>query len=271
MKQQIQPYINYLLENAPSPFCEYIIEKELLNSDTKIVSDAYKWAKGFDLYTEMADEQFSDGSWGDFYPLDTSPAVRKKHKITDRSTIRRLHDLSLDENDEMVAKTLDLCRSIIRGDFSSDNRRGDRAKHHVPALNVLYSFCPYDPLVAYIKVERTLSDEKERAYMIYYWDHGPFDAVKLSDLVLPDVNEFAFWMVGLEDVSNNRYFAEFMSCDTVPFLLNLCERLIDPNDNVPIMTNRYYSKVGQYSETWNNNQLKQKDVLLRVLRLLAKC
>jgi len=270
MNKRLNPYVNYLLDNEPSPFCEYIIEKELLQSDAKTVHDAYEWAKRFKLYSEMAEEQFPDGSWGDFYPLDTSPAVRKKHKITDRATIRRLHDLSLTTDDGMVSKTVNLCREIITGEFANDNKRRDR-EHIGGACNVLYSFCPDDALVAHLKAERTLNDEKERAYMIYWWDHGPFDVVKLSDLVMPDDNKFAFWMAGLEDAAHNRYFSEFMEQATVPFLFSLCDRLIDSSDSIPILTNRYYSKVGQYSETWNNNAIKKKDLLLRIVRLLDKC
>ncbi|MCL2546743.1 MAG: hypothetical protein FWE06_06060 [Oscillospiraceae bacterium] len=271
MNKMVNPYINYLLDNEPSPFCEYIIEKELLQSDAQTIYDAYEWTKRFTLYTEMAEEQFPDGSWGDFYPMDTSPSARKKHKITDRSTIRRLHDLSLPVDDEMVAKTLKLCREIITGEFTCDNRRGDRATHISPACNVLYSFCPNDPLVAKIQAERTLNDEKERAYMIYWWDHGPFDAVKLSDLVMPDDKSFVFWMAGLEDAAHNRYFGEFMAQSTVPFLHSLCDRLVNLDDSISILTNRYYSKVGQYSETWNNHAIKKKDLLLRIVRLLDKC
>ena len=268
MNKKLTPYINHLLDNGPSPFCEYIIEKELLHSDARTVREAYEWAKRFKLYTEMAEEQFPDGSWGDFYPLDTSPAVRKKHKITDRHTIRRLHDLSLDESDEMVSKTLNLCRDIITREFKNDNRRRDRATQTQSAYNVLYSFCPNDPLVTHLKTERTLTDEKERAYMIYWWDHGPFDVVKLSDLVMPDDTKFVFWLAGLEDAMHNKYFSEFMAQVTTPFLFSLCDRLIDSGDPISISTNRYYSKVGQYSEEWKNTIVKKRDLLLRLVRLL---
>jgi len=267
MNSQINPYINYLLDNKPSPFCEYIIYKELLNSDVRTIRDMYEWAIRFDLYTEMRDEQFVDGSWGDFYPMDTSSAVRRKHKITDRATIRRLHDLSLGLGDEMVDKTVNLCKRIIQGEFSA----GERAKHPKNAYNVLYGFCPDDPLVAHIKEERTLSDEKQRAYMIYLWDHGPFDIVKLSDLIQPEDDRFVFWICGLEDVKHYKYFGEFMSEKTVPFLRILCDRLSDPKDTISITTNRYYSKVGQYSEAWNNREIKKKDLLLRIIRILSNC
>jgi len=267
MNRKIQKYVNYLLDNSPSPFCDYIICKEILKLDEKTVREAYDWAIRFNLYTEMRDEQFPDGSWGDFYPMDTSAHVRKKIKITNRSTIRRLHDLSLDVNDEMVSKTVDLCRKIIKGEAPLNRD----TPHPKRACSVLYGFCPDDPLVAHVKEERTLNDEKERAYMIYEWDHGPFDICRLSDLIMPDDDRFVFWMCGLEDASHYKYFGEFMASETAPFLYSLCEKLIDPDDTIIVNVNRYYAKVGQYSEIWNNNDVKKKDLLLRIIRLLNKC
>ena len=267
----LKPYINFLLDNHPAPFCEYIIDKELLKAHEQTVQNSYEWAVRFNLYTEMKDEQFPDGSWGDFYPMDTSPAVRKKHKITDRSTIRRLKDLSLGTDDEMVAKTLRLCRNIINDNFPMDKYARDRITHKRNAYQVLYDFCPDDPLVAEMKAEKYLNDEKQRAYIIYEWDHGPFDMVKLSDRILPDDNRFVFWMCGLEDAAHYKYFGAFMADETIPFLLSLCERLVNPKDSLKILTNRYYSKVGQYSEEWKNNEVKKRDVLLRVLRIINKC
>jgi len=271
LNPRITPYVNYLLDNQPAPFCEYIIDKELLQADAQTIRTSYEWAVRFTLYTEMRDEQFHDGSWGDFYPADTSPAVRKKHKITDRSTIRRLRDLALDTDDEMVAKTVQLCRNIITGDFPIDRYTRDRNTHPKNAYDVLYKFCPDDLLVAELKAERTLNDEKQRAYMIYEWDHGPFDMVKLSDRIMPDDNRFVFWLCGLEDAQHYKYFGEFMAKETAPFMYNLCNRLADPRDNIKILTNRYYSKVGQYTDEWTNNDTKKKDLLLRIIRILNHC
>ena len=78
-------------------------------------------------------------------------------------------------------------------------------------------------------------------------------------------------MCGLEDAAHYKYFGEFMAEATVPFFFALCERLVNPRDNVAILTNRYYSKVGQYSDEWNSNDVKKKDLLLRIIRILNKC
>ena len=277
MNRIIQKYVNFLLDNNPSPFCEYIIYKELLKLDDKTVSESYEWAKRFKLYTEIRDEQFPDGSWSDFYPMDTSPEVRKKHKHTNRATIRRLHDLSLGINDEMVAKTVDFCKRFIAGEpqLNKTHNLPDDIYHKKSVLNyicsVIYGFNPDDELIADYKKENTLSDDKQRAYLIYEWDHGPFNIVKLSDSVSPESDAFVFLMCGLEDLKDYSLFGEFMAEKTAPYLYSLCERLVDPNDDISIRTNRYYNKVGQYSESWNNNEIKKKDLLLRIIRILYKC
>lgn len=266
MNHKILPYVNFLLDNEPSPFCDYIICKELLLSDDQTIRDAYAWAKQFKLYTELYDEQFPDGSWSDFFPMDTSAEVRKKHKHTKRHTLRRLNDLSLDSGDEMVAKTIGLCKRYVSGD----------PKLHEPhklaeMLSVIYTFSPDDELVRHIKEERTTDNKKQRVFMEYNWERGPWDLVKLSDLVAPDNQYFEHWMRGLEDVRDCFLFGEYMADKAAPFLLSLCERLIDPKDTMQFSVGKYYGKVGQYSETRSKQEHKKKDLLLRIIRLLNRC
>ena len=266
MNKKLNSYVNYLLDNNPSPFCDYIICKELLKLDEKTVQDSYEWAKRFKLYTELYDEQFPDGSWSGFYPMSTKPEVRKKHKNTNRHIIGRLKDLSLDMNDEMVAKTIDFCKRYITGDPKLQ-------KPHILAdmTSVIYQFNPDDELVAHIKEERTTDNEKQRVFMAYNWERGPWDLVKLSDLPMPDESPFGFWMCGLEGISDCFLFSEYMAEKTTPFLYSLCDKLIDPDDTIQIGVNRYYGKIGQYSETRSNKEHKKRDLLLRIMRILNKC
>lgn len=44
MNKNLNKYVNYLLENNPSPFCDYIMSKELLKEDEQTIRDAYEWA-----------------------------------------------------------------------------------------------------------------------------------------------------------------------------------------------------------------------------------
>jgi hypothetical protein len=56
MNKKLNSYVNYLLDNNPSPFCDYIICKELLKENEQTICDAYEWAKRFKLYTELYDD-----------------------------------------------------------------------------------------------------------------------------------------------------------------------------------------------------------------------
>lgn len=51
MNPKINSYVNFLLEDKPSPFCEYILLKELLPFNQQDIHDAYDWAVRFRLYT----------------------------------------------------------------------------------------------------------------------------------------------------------------------------------------------------------------------------
>ena len=119
MNRLINSYINYLLDNNPSPFCDYIICKEFLKLDEKTVHESYEWAKRFKLYADIAKEQLPDGSWGGFIDaISSTNAKKRKYKATSRA-IKRLVDLSLDINDPMTAKTVEYCRKCVRGEMTT--------------------------------------------------------------------------------------------------------------------------------------------------------
>ena len=105
MNRQLLPYVNFLLEHEPSPFCDYILSKELLASGDDTVLDAYDWARRFPLYTELLQEQLPDGSWYGFCDAVTELTKRRKYKTTARAMLR-MRDLSLPLSDPMLVKTL---------------------------------------------------------------------------------------------------------------------------------------------------------------------
>ncbi|MCL2773814.1 MAG: hypothetical protein FWD71_10735 [Oscillospiraceae bacterium] len=117
MNSKLNKYANYLLENNPSPFCDYIISKELLKHDEQTVKGAYEWAKQFKLYKEIEQEQLPDGSWGGFDTAQTKIVKGKHYKATARA-ISRLLDLSLDGvDDPMVNKVIDVMKKYLSGEL----------------------------------------------------------------------------------------------------------------------------------------------------------
>jgi hypothetical protein len=120
MNRKINKYVNFLLDNTPSPFCDYIICKELLKLDEKTVRDSYEWAKRFNLYAEISDEQLPDGSWGGFEDMIAEQAKGRHFKTTARA-MQRMLDLSLDISDPMVLSTVEICRKYASGEVPFPN------------------------------------------------------------------------------------------------------------------------------------------------------
>jgi hypothetical protein len=104
--------VNFLLENNPSPFCDYILCKEFLKLDEKTIKDSYEWAKRFQLYTEISEEQLPDGSWGGFDTRNTAQS-KGRHFKTTAQAMHRLLDLALDINDPMVNRLVEICKKYL--------------------------------------------------------------------------------------------------------------------------------------------------------------
>lgn len=117
MNRNLNKYVNYLQDNNPSPFCDYIICKELLKLDEKTVKESYEWAKQFKLYQEIEREQLPDGSWGGFDTWHSNKYPKNKYKATARA-IGRLLDLSLDGiDDPMVNKVIEVIKKYLTGEL----------------------------------------------------------------------------------------------------------------------------------------------------------
>ncbi|HBL84658.1 MAG: hypothetical protein A2Y17_11020 [Clostridiales bacterium GWF2_38_85] len=319
MNLKILPYVNYLLDNKPSPFCEYIICKELIHSDEQTVRDTHDWAIMFKLYSELRDEQLPDGSWGGFDDMIAEQAKRNHFKATARA-MHRMLDLSLDINDPMVLSTVEICRKYATGEKSfpnvwGKNNWGKPIATRQSVVRWLSYFYPNDVCVVKLReqfVERLktvcksghfdedswnetdfiypgvgafsydmlyilssgdcISDELQRIWLTYEWYKKLWYNGNLpSETKTPDDPSFAFWLVRLEYLRNFSLFGEFMEKEVAPYLYKLCERLIDPADDMVIKTNNYFYHHGQYSEAPRNMQHKKNDLLLRIIRLLNKC
>jgi len=120
MNRKLNKYVNYLIENNPSPFCDYIISKELLKEDPAVIRTAYEWAAKFKLYAELQKDQLPDGSYGGFDTAHTEliKARKMKYKATARA-IERMLDLSLDGiDDPVVNKVIDVMKKYLSGELS---------------------------------------------------------------------------------------------------------------------------------------------------------
>ena len=133
MNPQILKYVNFLLDKDPSPFCDYILCKEILKLDKKSIQDSYDWARQFQLYSELSKEQLSDGSWGGF-DARISEQSKGRHFKTTAQAMHRMLDLSLDIDDPMVMRTVELCKRYLSGEVSIPDTVG---KHNDSAPTII--------------------------------------------------------------------------------------------------------------------------------------
>lgn len=111
MLDQLQDVIDYLTENMSDPVPQYILKKEInrnLSTETEKKLKDSKW------YKQLANEQWENGSWGRFHTQDTKSQLKQKFTTTE-SALRRSRELSLDKNDEIIAKAVQLMERFIQG------------------------------------------------------------------------------------------------------------------------------------------------------------
>lgn len=166
MNKKINKYVNYLTENEPSAFCDYILCKEILELDAVTIKDSYDWAIKYDVYTELKDEQYEDGSWGGFASSITEMSKRRKYNITSVA-VRRMVDLALDISDPMVLKTVELMYKYLSGELKIPDGFG---KNNMVApilirreiLQCISYFLPDDENV--IKFKRELAENLRQSF-----------------------------------------------------------------------------------------------------------
>lgn len=133
MIKSLQDIAEYLLVNVSDPFPRYILKKEILNekiSETDLEAiHLSKW------YCQLADEQWTDGSWGRFHSMDSSHAKKKKFVSTE-AALRRAYELSLIKDDPVVAKCIVLMERYVRGE---ETWRDYVEKHHDDGKSHLHS------------------------------------------------------------------------------------------------------------------------------------
>ena len=133
MVKSLQDITEYLLAKVSDPFPRFILKKEILKetiSGTDIDAiHSSKW------YSQLADEQWADGSWGRFHSMDSNLTQKKKF-VTTEAALRRAHELGLTKHDPVVAKCIALMERYIRGE---ETWRDPVEKHHDGGKSHLHS------------------------------------------------------------------------------------------------------------------------------------
>lgn len=112
MLEQLQDVIEYINEKMLDPVPQYILKKEVLHSSSyESENNKRKESK---WYKQLASEQWENGSWGRFHTQDTKSNIKQKFNTTENA-LRRARELSLDKNNEMIYRAIQLMERYLQG------------------------------------------------------------------------------------------------------------------------------------------------------------
>ena len=148
MLEQLQDIIDYLNENMSDPVPQYILHKEIMHQSSS--GSNINKLKESKWYQQLAAEQWDNGSWGRFHSQDTKSPLKQKFPTTE-AAIRRARELSLEENDGIINKTIRLMERYIQDqeewlDTNEHHYGFQEAFRTLVAAN-LSLFIPKHPLV----------------------------------------------------------------------------------------------------------------------------
>lgn len=130
MTDIIKDAICHIAANATDPFQMYLLRKELMNAPVE--DNLVKQIRASKHYTELAETQWDDGSWGRFHSMD-SHAAKTKFATTE-SALKRMRDLGLGKGDPMVDSGIALMESYLKNEAAwRDNieKHNDGGKSHM--------------------------------------------------------------------------------------------------------------------------------------------
>ncbi len=143
---------DYLNDRVIDPVPRFILLKEILKvpSDAAAYRDTYQEVKESKWYLQLSKEQWPDGSWGRFHTQDSKAEIKQIFPTTE-AALQRIRELSLDQQDPMLAAAIHRMECYLDG---SDQWTDRIEKHYgfVIALNTIVAsnlslFVPDHPLI----------------------------------------------------------------------------------------------------------------------------
>lgn len=134
---EIQRITDYLSEHITDPVPKYIFQREILKAPVTSPDyiNAYDIMRQSKWYSDLADEQWEDGSWGRFHSQDSKAPIKQKF-VTTEDALKRSRQLSLSKDDPIIAKCIKLMELYVRGE---ETWRDNIEKHHDGGRSHLHS------------------------------------------------------------------------------------------------------------------------------------
>lgn len=216
MLEQLLEVIKYLNENMSDPVPKYILQKEILrNSSNKSDNNMLKESK---WYKQLATEQWENGSWGRFHTQDTKSQLKQKFTTTE-AALRRARELSLEENDEIIFKTIQLMERYLQGQEewtdTNENHYGFQVAFRTLIAANLSLFDPKHPLVQ--KKKEICADNLSKAFKNGTLDEDIWENENRisNEILLKPYMVYIIWLL-----QNNDYLDKAKERDFLEYIWN---------------------------------------------------
>ncbi len=211
MLEYLQDIIDYLNENISDPVPRYILNKEIMHNSSS-VSEINK-LKETKWYKQLAAEQWENGSWGRFHTQDTKSQLKLKFSTTE-SALRRARELSLEKNDDIIDKAIQLMERYIQGqeewlDVNEHHYGFQVAFRTIVAAN-LSLFDPRHPLVQ--KKKEIVADNLSKGFIdgTLYEDIWEKENRKSNEILLRPYMVYIIWLLQNNDFLDKSTERDFL-------------------------------------------------------------
>jgi hypothetical protein len=214
MLECLQDIINYLDENVSDPVPRYILEKEIKrNSQIEYERNKLKESK---WYKQLVAEQWENGSWGRFHTQDTRSQSKQKFCTTE-SAIRRARELSLDKDDEIIYKAIQLMERYIRDEEewldTNEQHYGFQIAFRTLVAANLSLFDPKHPFV--LTKKEICANNISKAFIDGLLNEAIWDTEnrKSNEILLKPYMVYIIWLLQNNDFLGEaieRYFLKYI-------------------------------------------------------------
>jgi hypothetical protein len=240
MLENLQEVIDYLNENMSDPVPQYILKKEILANPSYELE--IKQLKESKWYNQLSAEQWVNGSWGRFHTQDTKSSLKHKFKTTE-SALRRAHELSLEKNDEVIFKAIQLMERYIKGQEEwldiNEHFYGFKVAFKTLITANLSIFDPKHPLVQTKK--EICANNLSKAFI-----HGSIDEAiwenenkKSNEILLKPYTVYVTWLL-----QNNDFLDETMERNFLEYIWYRKEgiyyRTNSPSSNIEVLESKNF-------------------------------
>jgi hypothetical protein len=223
---------------------------------TKCAQIMERYIRGEETWTDHI-EKHKDNGKGHMFCRPFLTAARLNMIDPENPVIKPFRDV--------VSKTLNT--AFVSGHFNEGFWEQKVNEYQVPSITSPGSF--YGSML--LQNTDSIDDDLQRHWLDYIWNrkNGIYylSSVPPAEKQFLEDKRFSQWLSTLELLSGFSLFSEFMKNDVFGYLLGEVNRLMNNDVELPLA----HPISGHYTESWRDKTARKNDMILRILRVLAKC